>query len=141
MIKGYTGEKLPEDFSFISYADKIVLLKDTSIPVVYMYNKDTTGKIDFFGKLQCNNMIPVPETELTKVDIEAIPDIAYKTLLQKQIRFLRKNENIIIKKHVNVVYINQKKGRTDLGYIRNATPDFELLEKKCTEWEKAKRQD
>ena len=23
----------------------------------------------------------------------------------------------------------------DIGYIKNATPDFELLEKKCTEWE------
>lgn len=140
-IKGYTGELLPEDFSFISYADKIVLLKDTNIPVVYMYNKDSAGRIDFFGKLQCNNMIPVPDTELTKIDIESITDIAYRTLLQKQIQFLRKNESIIIKKHANIVYINQKKGRTDLGYIKYATPNFDLLEKKCTEWENGKKQD
>ena len=23
----------------------------------------------------------------------------------------------------------------DIGYIKNATPDFDLLEDKCTEWE------
>jgi len=135
-IKEYVGEKLPEDFSFISYADRIILLKNTSVPVVYMYEKNTSGKIDFFGKLQCNNMIPVPDSELTKVDIDAISDISYKTLLQKQVQFLRKNKDVILKKHANVVYINRMQGRMDLGYIKNATPDFKLLEEKCTEWEK-----
>ena len=36
--------------------------------------------------------------------------------------------------HANVVYVNRKKGRMDIGYIKNATPDFELLEAKCDEW-------
>lgn len=26
------------------------------------------------------------------------------------------------------------KGSMDIGYIKNATPDFELLEAKCDEW-------
>lgn len=134
-IKGYTGENLPEDFSFISYAGKINLLKKTSVPIVYLFEKNSSGEIDFFGKLQCNNMIPVPDSELNKVDIDAISDIAYKTLLQKQVQFLRKNEDIIIKKHTNVVYANRKQGRMDIGYIKSATPDFSLLEQKCTEWE------
>ncbi len=105
------------------------------VPVVYMYNENKDG-IDFFGKLQCNNMIPVPESVITKVDIDGMTDIAYKTLLQKQIQYLRKNKDIILKKHVNVVYINRKRERMDIGYIKNATPDFTLLEEKCTEWEK-----
>lgn len=136
VIKGYTGDKLPSDFSFISYAGKIHLLKDTTTPVVYMYEKNINGDIDFFGKLQCNNMIPVPGTELIKVEIDAIQDISYRTLLQKQIQFLRKNRTNILNKHVNPVYINRKKGRMDIGYIKNATPDFDLLEQKCDEWEK-----
>lgn len=128
-IKEYSGAALPSDFSFVSYKDKIELLKDTTVPVVYMYEKDSKGGIDFFGKLQCNNMIPVPNSELVSFDINSVSDIAYKTLLQKQVQYLRKNEPNIIKKHINPVYVNQKKKRMDIGYIKNATPDFELLEK------------
>lgn len=134
-IEGYTGDTLPIDFSFISYAGRIKLLKGTTTPVVYMYEKNTCGEIDFIGKLQCNNMIPVPDSELVKVDVTGTADIAYKTLLNKQIQYLRKNQKQIINQHINPVYINRKKNRMDIGYIKNATPDFALLEKKCTEWE------
>ena len=134
-IKGYSEDTLPSDFSFVSYKDRIELLKDTTVPVVYMYDKDSKGEIDFFGKLQCNNMIPVPESELVSFDINTVSDIAYKSLLQKQVQFLRKNEPDIIKKHINPVYVNQKKKRMDIGYIKNATPDFDLLVSKCTERE------
>lgn len=79
-IRDYQGENLPEDFSFVAYADRIILLKDTNVPVVYMYEKKESGEIDFFGKIQCNNMIPAPESELTKINIEGITDIAYKNL-------------------------------------------------------------
>ena len=48
-------------------------------------------------KIQCNNMIPVPESELIKINVSAEPDMAYKTLLQKEINFVRKNEDTIIK--------------------------------------------
>lgn len=134
-IKDYDEDELPDDFSFISYANRIILLKDTNVPVVYMYEKANPDIIDFIGKLQCNNMIPVPQTELIKVDIDGMEDIAYKSLLQKQIQFLRKNRDNIIKKHINIVYANRKQGRMDIKYIRLATPDFNLLEQKCTEWE------
>lgn len=42
-------------------------------------------------------MIPAPESELTKINIEGITDIAYKTLLQKQVQFIRKNQDDILK--------------------------------------------
>lgn len=47
-----------------------------------------------------------------------------EALLQKQVQFIRKNQENILKKHANVVYVNRK----------NATPDFDLLEAKCDEW-------
>ena len=81
-------------------------------------------------------MIPVPESELIKVDVNAESDVAYKALLQKEINFVRKNETTIIKKHINPVYNNRINNRMNIGYIRAATPDFKLLEQKCDEWEK-----
>ena len=71
-----------------------------------MYSNDLDG-IDFYCKIQCNNMIPVPESELIKINVSAEPDMAYKTLLQKEINFVRKNEDTIIKKHINPVYNNR----------------------------------
>ena len=134
-INGYTGDKLPADYSTKKYKKDICLLKDTTEPVVFMYSKDTDG-IDFYSKIQCNNMIPVPESELIKVDVNAESDVAYKALLQKEINFVRKNETTIIKKHINPVYNNRINNRMNIGYIRAATPDFKLLEQKCDEWEK-----
>lgn len=109
-------------------------MKDTTKPVVFMYSVDPDG-IDFYSKIQCNNMIPVPDSELIKVDVNAEPDAAYKNLLQKEINFVRKNETDIIKKHINPVYNNRINNRMSIGYIRLATPDFALLEQKCDEWE------
>ena len=86
-------------------------------------------------KIQCNNMIPVPESELIKINVSAEPDMAYKTLLQKEINFVRKNEDTIIKKHINPVYNNRVHNRMNIGYVRLATPDFAMLEQKCDEWE------
>ncbi|MBE6489132.1 MAG: type III toxin-antitoxin system ToxN/AbiQ family toxin [Methanosphaera stadtmanae] len=132
-INGYVGDTLPRDFSFKNYLNRINLLKDTTEPVVYMYSRGTGG-IDFFGKIQCNNMIPVPDSELIKIDVNAEPDQDYKALLQKQINYIRKNEDEIIKKHINPVYNNRINNRMSIGYIRAATPDFAYLEEKCDEW-------
>ena len=133
-LKGYTGTELPTDYTSKKYKKDVVLLKDTTEPVVFMYSVDPDG-IDFYSKIQCNNMIPVPDSELIKVDVNAEPDVAYKNLLQKEINFVRKNETDIIKKHINPVYNNRINNRMSIGYIRLATPDFVLLEQKCDEWE------
>ena len=133
-IVGYKGDRLPSDFSFGTYKDRIHLLNDTIEPVVFMYNKVGEG-IDFYGKIICNNMIPVPESELIKIDVDAEQDQAYKGLLQKQINYIRKNEDTLIKKHINPVYNNRIHNRMNIGYIRKATLDFALLERKCDEWQ------
>lgn len=135
-IKGYKGRFEPTDFSFENYEDRIVLLKDTCTPVVYMYKRLENGGIDLFGKLQCNNMIPVPDSEIKKVYINSIQDQKYKNLLLKQLNFLRKNEAVIYKKHINPVYINRIKNNMNIGYIKFATPDFLLLEEKASIWVK-----
>ena len=136
-IDGYTGTSLPYDFSFKTYKDRINLLKDTTEPVVLMYDKDPDG-IDFYGKIMCNNMIPVPNSELIKIDINSETNKDYKNLLQKQVNFIRKNENKLIKKHINPVYNNRINNRMSIGYVRKFTLDFALLETKCDEWVAAK---
>ena len=133
-LKGYTGTELPTDYTSKKYKKDVVLLKDTTKPVMFMYSVDPDG-IDFYSKIQCNNMIPAPDSELIKVDVNAESDAAYKNLLQKEINFVRKNETDIIKKHINPVYNNRINNRMSIGYIRLATPDFALLEQKCDEWE------
>ena len=84
-------------------------------------------------------MIPVPDSELIKIDINTVTNKKYKYLLQKEIQFIRKNKEIIIKKHINPVYNNRINNKMSIGYIRNATPDFALLEIKCSEWELLKK--
>ena len=133
-IKGYKGKFPPIDFSFEKYKEKIILLKDTCTPVVYMY-KIENGGIDLFGKLQCNNMLPVPDSEIIEVNIKGIQDEKYKNLLLKQINFIRKNEAMIYKRHIKPVYLNRIKNNMKVGYIKNATPDFIMLEEKECEWE------
>ena len=133
MIKGYNGEKLPDDYTTKKYKNRIVLLKDTSEPVVFMYSRDSDG-IDFYAKIQCNNMIPVPDTELIKINVNQESDMAYRCLLLKEINYIRKNKEEIIKKHINPVYNNRINNRMGIGYIRKATPDFLMLEKKCDEY-------
>ena len=132
-IDGYTGTHLPPDFSFGNYESKIHMQKSTSEPVIYMTSTTAKGT-DFFGKIKCSSMIPVPVSELTKIDVNHEPDSAYKALLFKQINFIRTNEIDIVKKHVNVVYYN-KINNIPKGYVIKATVDFALLEQKCDEWE------
>ncbi len=57
--------------------------------------KLANGGIDLFGKLQCNNMIPVPDSEIIEVDIDGMQDQKSRNLLLKQINYLRKNETKI----------------------------------------------
>lgn len=46
---------------------------------------------------------------LVSFDINSVSDVAFKTLLQKQVQFLRKNETNIMKKHVNSVkFFNER---------------------------------
>ncbi len=96
-IDGYSGANLPTDFSFGTYEDRIHMEKTTSKPVIYMTSTTANG-IDFFGKIKCSSMIPVPNSELIKIDVNNELDEAYKALLFKQINYIRTNKDKIIKK-------------------------------------------
>ena len=59
----------------------------------------------------------------------------YKILVEKELEFIEKNENMI-KKYASIIY-NQKNNGYDVSYIKNVV-DFKLLEQKCKEYRNSK---
>lgn len=79
-----------------------------------------------------NNMIPVPKSELSLYDAENEPDKFYKALIQKELIFIRKNQQKIIQ-NAKVLYKQKKENSSSIGYLKS-TVDFSLLEKKYDEF-------
>ncbi len=71
-------------------------------------------------------MIPVPDSEIIIYDLRQETDIKYKTLIEKEIRFINRNTKIILD-HASVIY-KQKISGLDINYLNN-TLDFRNLEK------------
>ena len=66
-IRDYQGENLPEDFSFVAYADRIILLKDTNVPVVYMYENSEEPRLilrSFCTPLGIRTLDPLIKSQL-----------------------------------------------------------------------------
>lgn len=76
-------------------------------------------------------MIPVPITEITPYFVKDEQDINYKNLVLSEIRFIRKNTNMIVR-NANVLY-KQKENNLDISYVKNSL-HFKLLETKCLEF-------
>ena len=91
-------------------------------------------KLKDMAVVNINNMIPVPTALYTYVDIKAIPDYRYKTLLQAEYRELKKVE-VKICKNAKGVYTHklQNGNKTPLAKRCN---DFKLLETLCSNYRK-----
>lgn len=83
--------------------------------------------------LRISNMIPVPESELMLYEPKFEQNRNYKILIEKELEFIDKNENMI-KKYAQIIY-NQKINSYNVSYINNVV-DFKLLEEKCFEYMK-----
>ena len=108
-------------------------IRKSIVPIIRMIEKDKNGNYKLYGTLRVSNMIPVPITEITPYLIQEEQDINYKNLILSELRFIRKNTNLIVK-NANILY-KQKKMNQDIAYIKN-TLDFKLLEEKCLEYVK-----
>lgn len=89
------------------------------------------------GGVNMNNMIPVIDDVLTKIDMQLSEndteeDIAYKTLLIEQLRFLSANEKLLRKK-ANIIYSMKNNGKLYPNYNK-VTCNFKLLEEKSKEY-------
>lgn len=79
-----------------------------------------------------NNMIPVPSSQLVKIDINKEKNMNYKYLLQAESREVNRQKNRIIK-NAEIVY-RHKIHNGNLTALAKRTNDFELLEKLCREY-------
>ncbi len=76
-------------------------------------------------------MIPVPSSELILYEPKNEQDKDYKILVEKELEFINKNEEMI-KKYAMILY-KQKINNYNVSYIKNIV-DFKLLETKCKEY-------
>ncbi|WP_181859682.1 type III toxin-antitoxin system ToxN/AbiQ family toxin [Vibrio harveyi] len=120
-----------EGFKYLSpltsYKPKHDELKDSN-PLIFKMHEvgDESVKL---GMLQLNNMIPVLDSEITLLDLES-QSPKYKGLLEKQQKFLRKNQDAITEKAEdlrNKVIAAKQAGRSN--FLVNMSCDFEALEK------------
>ena len=90
-------------------------------------------KIKDYAVININNMIPVPKEQLIELDINAEKDPHYKFLLQSESREINRQKNRI-RKNAEIVYSHKKRNK-DSTPLAKRTNDFEMLEKKCMEYE------
>lgn len=107
-------------------------IRKSIVPIVRMISQEEIDGIPVLkGTLRISNMIPVPESELILYEPKFEQNKNYKILVEKELEFIDKNEDMI-KKYASIIY-NQKINNYDVSYINNVV-DFKLLEQKCLEY-------
>lgn len=106
-------------------------IRKSIIPIIRMVEKDSKNNYKLYGTLRISNMIPVPITEIKPYFVQDEKDVDYKNLILSEIRFIRRNTDLIIKS-AKVLY-KQKEKNESISYVKNSL-DFKLLEQKCLEY-------
>lgn len=75
------------------------------------HNKETIGIIRF------NNMIPVPDSALKKIDIRTLPQ-SHKDLLNDDVDFIRSHTNTITARSLSLFKMKSSKVRNNQGTIK-----------------------
>ena len=108
-------------------------IRKSIVPIVRIISNEEIDNIPVLkGTLRISNMIPVPDSELILYEPKNENNKNYKILVEKELEFIEKNEDMI-KKYVNIIY-NQKNNGYDVSYINNVV-NFKLLEEKCKEYQ------
>lgn len=109
-------------------------IRKSVIPIIRIISNEEVDNIPVLkGTLRISNMIPVPDSELILYEPKNEKNKNYKILIEKELEFIGKNEELI-KKYANILY-KQKMNNYDVSYIKNVV-DFKLLEEKCIEYKK-----
>lgn len=89
-------------------------------------------KIRQFAVLNLNNMIPVPKSSLTFVNINGVADLNYRNLLRNEYRIIKVLEKKILR-NAQIVYTHKVRGGSETGLSKRCN-DFILLEQKAKEY-------
>lgn len=108
------------------YADGKMLVKKSIISIVRMYERGPDGEKVLKGTLRISDMIPVPLPELIPYDVNNEPSTDYKNLIFSELRYIRKNQEMIVKKALTL-YQQKTTGNLSAAYIQCAL-DFKYLE-------------
>ncbi len=112
-------------------------IRKSIIPIIRIISYEEIDNIPVLKRtLRISNMIPVPDSELILYEPKSENNKNYKILIEKELEFIGKNEDII-KKYANILY-KQKINDYDVSYIKNVV-NFKLLEEKCIEYKKYKK--
>lgn len=107
-------------------------IRKSVIPIIRIVSNEEINNIPVLkGMLRISNMIPVPDSELVLYEPKNEKNKNYKILVEKELEFINKNQDMIIK-YANILY-RQKINNYDVSYIKNVV-DFKLLEEKCIEY-------
>lgn len=83
------------------------------------------------GVINLNNMIPVPEMAIIRLDIENEPDEKYKNLLRNQAKVIHSNDDTIKKKAKRLYSIVNSGSHPNLN---SRCCNYKLLEDKCLQY-------
>lgn len=110
------------------------VIRKSVIPIIRIISNEEVDNIPVLkGTLRISNMIPVPDSELILYEPKNEKNKNYKILIEKELEFIGKNEELI-RKYANILY-KQKMNNYDVSYIKNVV-DFKLLEEKCIKYKK-----
>lgn len=106
-------------------------------PEVYddMYESPSLKKIGDLAVLRINNMIPVIESVVHKINFSNEKDFKYRSLLQSEYRIL-KNREREIRTDSRIVYYYRTNEKNNNKGLYKICCDFKLLEEKSKEYEK-----
>lgn len=115
------------------YVNGVQTVRRSIVPIHRIVIRNGNN-IDFFGKLKFSSMIPIPDGEFTLLDVAGLTDLRYKSIIENQIRYIRRNADSLRRNHAMVIYNQKMRGIENIGYLKQ-TVDFGLLEEQCRNYE------
>lgn len=110
--------------------DSLIVMRITAIE---------DGQKALKGTLQIGTMIPVPDSEIELYDVDGESDESYKSIINDEIIYIRKNRDKIIK-NAKVLYSKKKAGDTKNRVVANCL-DFIAVEKEYDKWIELKKKE
>ena len=133
----YVPVSSPDLTDYIHLPDGTKSIRYSITPILRIC-KDSSDFSGFIGKLLFGNMIPVPESEINLRDLSNSNNQHLISMYQKQLVFIRKNKELILK-HAKQMYY-EKKANMHFTYVGNAV-DFGNLEIACVEFNRLKMEE
>ena len=127
----YIPMSSPKDSDY-QMAGKSKFIKKSIVPIVRIVVKNSEGKRELKGTLRISHMIPVPDSELELYDLDGEKDLLYKDLVQDQIIFIRKNEQLV-RTNAEIMYQQKTERNNQIGYVKSAL-NYSELENLCDQY-------